>query len=101
MSNLAYYCSCLKKHFWVFEIPPKPKIQAETLRLPANVTKRWQNAKPLTFFSCLKQVFRLHMTMIGVDYVSASNYSQKRMTIQIEEKPTAWLLLRTVAHKAI
>ncbi len=37
--------------------------------------------------------------MTGDDYVSASTYSQKRMLIKIEAKPTAWLLLRTVTQK--
>jgi hypothetical protein len=83
----------------VLEPLKKSKIQAETLRYPANLMKPRQNAKQVTFTSGLKQVLSITMTMIGVDYVSASTYSQKRMPIRIEAKPSAWLLLRTVTQK--
>ncbi len=36
----------------------------------------------------------------GDDYMSVSAYSQKRMPIQIQAKPTAWLLLRTVTEES-
>jgi hypothetical protein len=36
----------------------------------------------------------------GDDYMSVSAYSQKRMPIQIQLIPTAWLLPRTVTEES-